>query len=371
MSLSACLPTVITLSESADNVVMDEVMYQALKWMQNGTEGEKETLRTHWPKLLEMLAIDIDALNEDLRYYQSGDHRPTDVAMHELLAMLNTATLLDDYEHKNLGEKKTKTKTNKNRKWFVKNAKDVLHRHATSTTFFFCDVSRLLNKDVSTWAKSTKTLRALTSSVTMTYYARQQNLVKTKKPLELCKKLFGSPLYSPAVSDESVFLQLVYLSTHVLMTFTDFGMKQPARPPVRIAKVAISFLKNSVQRLLDMSTRDLAPSPSGRMIMQVYDALAETVEVLLCFEPRSVDRNIISFLDTVAKDKFGIDRVEDDLNKLHGIFTVVDALHHARTATVDLEEEELAASTQTGRIAAGRAKNRSKTHKGRDGKSKP
>ena len=362
MSLSACLPIVITISESADNVVMDEVMYQALKWMQNGTEGEKETLRTHWPKLLELLAIDIDALNEDLRYYQSGDHRPTDVAMHELLAMLNTATLLDNYEHKNLEEKKTKTKTNKNRKGFVKSAKDVLHRHATRTTFLFCDVDALLKKDVSTWATSTKTLRALTSSVTMTYYARQQNLVKTKKPLELCKKLFGSPLYSPDVSDESVFLQLVYLSTHVLMTFTDFGMKQPARPPVRIAKAAISFLKNSVRRLLDMSMRDLAPSPSGRMIMQVYDALAETVEVLLCFEPRSVDRNIISFLESVAEDTFGINRVEGDHNKLHGIFTVMDALHHARTPAVVLEEEEPDASTQTGRIAAGRAKNRSKTH---------
>jgi hypothetical protein len=135
----------------------------------------------------------------------------------------------------------------------------------------------------------------------MTYYARQQNLVKTKKPPELCEKLFGSPLYSPAVSDESVFLQLVYLSTHVLMTFTDFGMKQPALPPVRIAKAAISFLKNSVGRLLDMSMRDWAPSPSGRMIAQVYDALQRQLKCCYALTPGQCIETLSRFLTLSPK----------------------------------------------------------------------
>lgn len=250
--------------------------------------------------------------------------------MHELLAMLNTATLLDEYENKS-AQPNTRNAAKRARAWFRKHATGVLRRCSKRTTYYFYDLDTLGKQNVDTWACDTNILQALTSSVTMTYYANKQGILKAghRKPLALCQTLFEHNLFTENVPNEPVFLQYVYLSTHVLMTFTDFGMIPPSKPLARIAQSANIFLKKSLTRLLQMSLSDW--SGTDRKIAQVYDALAETVEVLLAFDSSSVDQRIIEFLITVSENTFGVHRVDNDHNKLHGIITVTDALRQPRT----------------------------------------
>jgi len=331
MLLQNSLREILSISEAMDSVVMDEIMYEALKWMRTGSDEEKKLLDRHWPKLLGLLHTDILALNSDVRKYESKEVHPTNEAMHELLAMLNTATLLEEYENKSAWPNTDKT-AKRARAWFRKHAREVLRLCTKRTTYYFHDLDTLAKQTVDTWACDTKILQALTSSVTMTYYANKEGWLPKatyQRPLALCQQLFENNLYSENVPNDAVFLQYVYLSTHVLMTFTDFGMMRPRRPLAPIAQSANTFLRNSLARLLRMSMSDW--SVTGGPMVQMYDALAETVEVLLAFDSGSVDQRIITFLSTISEHAFGVDRVDNDYNKLHGIITVTDALRQART----------------------------------------
>ena len=73
----------------------DAVIYcnqiHSIPFPRTGSDEEKKLLDRHWPKLLGLLHTDILALNSDVRKYESKEVHPTNEAMHELLAMLNTA----------------------------------------------------------------------------------------------------------------------------------------------------------------------------------------------------------------------------------------------------------------------------------------